>query len=55
VNILLLSLSGHIKISDFGFALENAVPGVLYSKVCGTPWPLDRTSGISICYNTVIA
>lgn len=34
---ILLHPSGHIKITDFGLALENAVPGVWYTKVCGTP------------------
>ena len=27
---------GHIKITDFGLALDSAVSGVLYNKVCGT-------------------
>ena len=27
---------GHIKITDFGLALDTAVSGVLYNKVCGT-------------------
>ena len=34
---VLLHPSGHIKITDFGLALENATPGVIYNKICGTP------------------
>ena len=34
---VLLHPSGHIKITDFGLALENAIPGVMYNKICGTP------------------
>ena len=34
---ILLHPSGHVRITDFGLSLENAIPGVMYSKICGTP------------------
>jgi len=34
---ILLSSSGHIKITDFGISLMNALKGVVYTEVRGTP------------------
>ena len=34
---ILVHPSGHIRITDFGLALENAIPGVIYTHICGTP------------------
>ena len=34
---VLLHPSGHIRITDFDIALENAIRGVMYNFICGTP------------------
>ena len=34
---ILVHPSGHIKITDFGLALENAIPWVIYTPICDTP------------------
>jgi len=34
-NVLVCS-SGHVKITDFGLALENVAPGIMHTEFCGT-------------------
>ena len=34
---ILVDAQGHIKIADFGLALESAGSGVFHKKICGTP------------------
>ena len=34
---ILVDAQGHIKIADFGLALESAGSGVFHNKICGTP------------------